>query len=222
MAGASTSSTLSTSTSQLDSETGDDDENMTPSHGHTHGQRTVGFVSSSTTTAGVAGTSKTLDAGMDAHVVINTNDADDGATDGVVALEQNADVDLVIGGPPGRPGALLAQRLLLDLHIDVIAIHHHTEEQEPYREDGVLLGLQLLAYLSNYSHVRQAFYKDPAVATARGRNTCATESSAWRQTEDDPVAVAVPAVAATVGSKTFDCKFYFWYPHARRTPGARI
>lgn len=38
--------------------------------------------------------------------------------------------------------------------------HHHTRESEgPYRDEDVLLSLQLLAYLSKYPHVRQAFYK---------------------------------------------------------------
>lgn len=37
--------------------------------------------------------------------------------------------------------------------------HTHIEEPGPYREEDVLLSLQLLAYLSKYPHVRQAFYK---------------------------------------------------------------
>ncbi|KAF8071460.1 hypothetical protein FPV67DRAFT_1560370 [Lyophyllum atratum] len=42
--------------------------------------------------------------------------------------------------------------------------HHHghgkeQEQQGPYRDEDVLLSLQLLAYLSKYPHVRQAFYK---------------------------------------------------------------
>ncbi|KAG7092054.1 hypothetical protein E1B28_008435 [Marasmius oreades] len=39
--------------------------------------------------------------------------------------------------------------------------HHisHTHPISPYRDEDVLLGLQLLAYLSKYPHVRQAFYK---------------------------------------------------------------
>ncbi|TFY52475.1 hypothetical protein EVJ58_g9998 [Rhodofomes roseus] len=38
--------------------------------------------------------------------------------------------------------------------------HHHVRESEgPYRDDDVLLSLQLLAFLSKYPHVRQAFYK---------------------------------------------------------------
>lgn len=38
---------------------------------------------------------------------------------------------------------------------------HHARESDsgPYRDEDVLFGLQLLAYLSKYSHVRQAFYK---------------------------------------------------------------
>jgi hypothetical protein len=41
--------------------------------------------------------------------------------------------------------------------------HHHRESDGPYRDEDVLLSLQLLAYLSKYPHVRQAFYK-PRVA----------------------------------------------------------
>lgn len=38
--------------------------------------------------------------------------------------------------------------------------HHHRESDSgPYRDEDVLLALQLLAYLSKYPHVRQAFYK---------------------------------------------------------------
>lgn len=39
--------------------------------------------------------------------------------------------------------------------------HHHNHDMEsgPYRDEDVLLSLQLLAYLSKYPHVRQAFYK---------------------------------------------------------------
>ncbi|KAG5640868.1 hypothetical protein DXG03_006765 [Asterophora parasitica] len=36
---------------------------------------------------------------------------------------------------------------------------HHHEVPGPYRDEDVLLSLQLLAYLSKYPHVRQAFYK---------------------------------------------------------------
>ncbi|KAF9230393.1 hypothetical protein BU15DRAFT_91118 [Melanogaster broomeanus] len=39
-------------------------------------------------------------------------------------------------------------------------VHHHREtDPGPYKDEDVLLSLQLLAYLSKYPHVRQAFYK---------------------------------------------------------------
>lgn len=37
--------------------------------------------------------------------------------------------------------------------------HYREIDTGPYRDEDVLLGLQLLAYLSKYPHVRQAFYK---------------------------------------------------------------
>ncbi|KAF8885468.1 hypothetical protein BD779DRAFT_1471594 [Infundibulicybe gibba] len=37
--------------------------------------------------------------------------------------------------------------------------HHRDPDAGPYRDEDVLLSLQLLAYLSKYPHVRQAFYK---------------------------------------------------------------
>jgi hypothetical protein len=37
--------------------------------------------------------------------------------------------------------------------------HHRDPDSGPYRDEDVLLALQLLAYLSKYPHVRQAFYK---------------------------------------------------------------
>lgn len=37
--------------------------------------------------------------------------------------------------------------------------HHRDTDSGPYRDEDVLLSLQLLAYLSKYPHVRQAFYK---------------------------------------------------------------
>lgn len=37
--------------------------------------------------------------------------------------------------------------------------HSHAHLTGPYRDEDVLLSLQLLAYLSKYPHVQQAFYK---------------------------------------------------------------
>lgn len=52
--------------------------------------------------------------------------------------------------------------------------HHRDSDSGPYRDEDVLLSLQLLAYLSKYPHVRQAFYKPratfhPASANLAGR-----------------------------------------------------
>lgn len=45
----------------------------------------------------------------------------------------------------------------------IAAMHHHHHHRDmdtgPYRDEDILLALQLLAYLSKYPHVRQAFYK---------------------------------------------------------------
>lgn len=40
-----------------------------------------------------------------------------------------------------------------------VSHHHRDADSGPYRDEDVLLSLQLLAYLSKYPHVRQAFYK---------------------------------------------------------------
>ena len=50
--------------------------------------------------------------------------------------------------------------------------HHHHESGCPHRDEDVLSALQLLAYLSKYPHVRQAFYQPrtsfhPATATLK-------------------------------------------------------
>ena len=37
--------------------------------------------------------------------------------------------------------------------------HHRDSDSGPYRDEDVLLSLQLLAYLSKYPHVCQTFYK---------------------------------------------------------------
>ncbi|EJD06317.1 uncharacterized protein FOMMEDRAFT_138352 [Fomitiporia mediterranea MF3/22] len=90
--------------------------------------------------------------------------------------------------------------------------HHHAEEQGPYREEDVLLSLQLLAYLSKYPHVRQAFYKPrlsfhPATAMAQGHSmqnssmTSTSEASGWRKTGTGASATANPAIVSTADTK---------------------
>ena len=299
------STVTSASTSRPDTETEDDgepdadgdvemdmtasqDENMPPSN--THPRRTVGVVSDSPSPAaaaavgvGVTGASDALDVDLDAHIIINTNAADDGVADGIVALDQNVNDDLAMGAPPGAPGAidgtprtrtntltLNTRNLPRDHHHShhlhgreeltpraVLAtlplLHHHSptsltentegagpsripsdpqntraagpsqtnvtapsvsaaptvtptprpshrhhhhlmEDVGPFREEDVLLSLQLLAYLSKYPHVRQAFYKPrlsfhPATALAQGQpvsNVMASrpgkDASNWKKT----------------------------------------
>ncbi|KAH7884857.1 hypothetical protein F5I97DRAFT_1812282 [Phlebopus sp. FC_14] len=52
-------------------------------------------------------------------------------------------------------------------------LHHRDVDSGPYKDEDVLLSLQLLAYLSKYPHVRQAFYRTrvsfhPAAAALPG------------------------------------------------------
>ncbi|KDQ58833.1 hypothetical protein JAAARDRAFT_154035 [Jaapia argillacea MUCL 33604] len=60
--------------------------------------------------------------------------------------------------------------------------HHRDPDAGPYRDEDVLLSLQLLAYLSKYPHVRQAFYKPrasfhPATTTLPTRHSSASSSN---------------------------------------------
>ncbi|KAJ3821134.1 hypothetical protein F5878DRAFT_651985 [Lentinula raphanica] len=52
-----------------------------------------------------------------------------------------------------------AGKLDLARQSDASTTTNHTLPPSPYRDEDVLLSLQLLAYLSKYPHVRQAFYK---------------------------------------------------------------
>lgn len=80
--------------------------------------------------------------------------------------------------------------------------HHHAREAEtgPYRDEDVLLSLQLLAYLSKYPHCREAFYTmrpsfHPATLqlASEGRYGQASSSSTTS-------GASVPASAATASS----------------------
>lgn len=73
--------------------------------------------------------------------------------------------------------------------------HHAREETGPYRDEDVLLSLQLLAYLSKYPHVRQAFYKQ--------RVSFHPATAAQPPTGDGRFAqcVAGPSSATSSGSK---------------------
>ncbi|KAJ3932410.1 MAG: hypothetical protein NXY57DRAFT_1048454 [Lentinula lateritia] len=67
----------------------------------------------------------------------------------------------------------------------------HTLPPSPYRDEDVLLSLQLLAYLSKYPHVRQAFYKKrdsfhPASAGPIGGPTPAIPSTSTTNSTPGP------------------------------------
>ncbi|GAB1520556.1 hypothetical protein RhiTH_003635 [Rhizoctonia solani] len=101
---------------------------------------------------------------------------------GVVALEQND--DLAMGAPPGAPGAIGTPRarvapgteLTPRAGIATLGAQIEQTAQEtrrsvpvnpgPYGDEEVLFSLQLLAYLSKYPHVCQAFYETPATLRA--------------------------------------------------------
>lgn len=53
----------------------------------------------------MSGASDTLNVDLDAHIIINTNAADDGVSDGTVALDQKVNDDLTMG-PPGASCAI--------------------------------------------------------------------------------------------------------------------
>ena len=78
---------------------------------------------------------------------------------------------------PVRPNAPVPHTLPLPVTAEMVPPrhHHHHHQHEsgcPHRDEDVLSALQLLAYLSKYPHVRQAFYQPrtsfhPATATLR-------------------------------------------------------
>ena len=86
---------------------------------------------------------------------------------------------------PVRPNAPIPRTLPLPVTAETIPApprhhhhhhHHHHESGCPHRDEDVLSALQLLAYLSKYPHVRQAFYQPrtsfhPATATLKPQAT---------------------------------------------------
>lgn len=78
-----------------------------------------------------------------------------------------------------RPNAPIQRTLPLPVTTETVPTpprhhhhHHHHESGCPHRDEDVLSALQLLAYLSKYPHVRQAFYQPrvsfhPATATLK-------------------------------------------------------
>jgi hypothetical protein len=75
-----------------------------------------------------------------------------------VRTRTNQDNARNVGGVAGNGGGLgIADR---PMRTSSSGTHHGRDmDTGPYRDEDVLLSLQLLAYLSKYPHVRQAFYK---------------------------------------------------------------
>jgi hypothetical protein len=89
---------------------------------------------------------------------------------------------------PVRPNAPVPHTLPLPVTTEIVPPrhhhhhHHHHDSGCPHRDEDVLSALQLLAYLSKYPHVRQAFYQPrtsfhPATATLRPQATPSSQQS---------------------------------------------
>jgi hypothetical protein len=126
-----------------------------------------------------------------------------------------------------RPNAPIQRTLPLPTTADTAATpsrhhhhhhHHHHESGCPHRDEDVLSALQLLAYLSKYPHVRQAFYQPrtsfhpataalkpqgtqqpttPTVGSSRGKeaatNTGLLRAFATRNGKEKALSAALPA-----------------------------
>ncbi|KAF9223218.1 hypothetical protein BS17DRAFT_781502 [Gyrodon lividus] len=81
-------------------------------------------------------------------------------------------------------------------------VHHHRDtDSGPYKDEDVLLSLQLLAYLSKYPHVRQAFYKQrvsfhPAAANLPAGRATQQPAAGPSIARNGPPAVTQPAKEA--------------------------
>lgn len=85
--------------------------------------------------------------------------------------------------------------------------HNHDAESGPYRDEDVLLSLQLLAYLSKYPHVRQAFYKSrttfhPASANQQPSEVKYAGPSRVASTSTASTSTATPSNATTTQPAT--------------------
>ena len=112
---------------------------------------------------------------------------------------------------PVRPNAPVPHTLPLPVTTEIAPPpsrhhhhHHHHESGCPHRDEDVLSALQLLAYLSKYPHVRQAFYQPrtsfhPATATLRPQAT---------QQSQQPVPTAGPSRGKDAASTTSSTGFF--------------
>ncbi|KIY69294.1 hypothetical protein CYLTODRAFT_372850 [Cylindrobasidium torrendii FP15055 ss-10] len=159
----------SPSSSRQDTETEDDEEDAHVAAADPPLRRTVGIVADGPT-------NETIATPMDARIMIS-DDQTDGVDQGIVSLEPND--DMAMGAPPEatpRPGITALPR-------SGNGTTRGSRDSGPYRDEDVLLSLQLLAYLSKYPHVRQAFYETrtsfhpAAAATSTGSQSASGPSS---------------------------------------------
>ncbi|TDL16402.1 hypothetical protein BD410DRAFT_844448 [Rickenella mellea] len=105
--------TSSSSTSRPETETeddGDQDVDGDIEMSQDQARRAVGIVSDSPPpNGGAGGPSDSLEVDLDAHIIINTTNNEEGTggvENGIVALDRNVNDDLAMGAPPGAPGAI--------------------------------------------------------------------------------------------------------------------
>ncbi|KAH8112518.1 hypothetical protein DFH11DRAFT_1879273 [Phellopilus nigrolimitatus] len=101
--------------------------------------------------------SDTVDVDLDAHTIINTNAADDGVSDGIVALDQNVNDNLAMGAPPGAPAAIDAAPRT---RANTVTLNTRNMTREHYHHHGHAHGREeltpraVLASLPMRAHVR--------------------------------------------------------------------
>ncbi|KAH8105685.1 hypothetical protein DFH11DRAFT_1882871 [Phellopilus nigrolimitatus] len=85
----------------------------------------------------MAGASDTLDVDLDAHIIINTNTADDGVSDGIVALDKNVNDDLAMGARLARATRSMPRTRsnTLTLNTRNMTREHHHHGQAHGREE---------------------------------------------------------------------------------------
>ncbi|KAH9937923.1 uncharacterized protein BXZ73DRAFT_76542 [Epithele typhae] len=118
-----------------------------------------------------------------------------------LALAEPAHADATT---PGRQNTIRAGAAGTGAGLPAAHHHHHHREVDtgPYRDEDVVLGLQLLAYLSKYPHCRQAFYKPrqsfhPATTQVANGQAAAAASASSSTSASASSSASVSASAST-------------------------
>ncbi|KAH8104461.1 hypothetical protein DFH11DRAFT_1647126 [Phellopilus nigrolimitatus] len=92
---------------------------------------------SGTVGVGMAGASDTVVIDLDAHIIINTNAADEGMSDGIVVLDQNVNDDLEMGTRLARLARSIPRRAHARIPNtrNMIREHHHRYGHAHGREE---------------------------------------------------------------------------------------